>query len=222
MAQMSGRSAVFSQDVQDYLTGHSTPPDPVLAALAAETAQRFPDPSGMQIGADQGALMTILTRLTGARQAVEVGTFTGYSAICIARGLADGGRLTCCDVSEEWTSLAREHWQKAGLADRIELKLGPALDTLRALPADAVLDLSFIDADKGGYIGYWEQIVPRTRPGGLILADNTLSSGRVTDPASTEGTAQVMRAFNDHAAADDRVDLVLLPIGDGLTIARRR
>lgn len=222
MALMSGRSALFSQDVQDYLDAHSAPPDPVLTALAAETAGRFPGPSGMQIGPDQGALMTILTRLTGAVRAVEVGTFTGYSAICIARGLADGGRLTCCDVSEAWTSLAREYWQKAGLADRIELRLGPALDTLRALPAGTTLDLSFIDADKAGYIGYWEEIVPRTRPGGLILADNTLRGGQVADPGATEQPVEVMRAFNDHAAADERVDLVLLPIGDGLTVARRR
>jgi caffeoyl-CoA O-methyltransferase len=222
MAQMSRRSALFSPDLQDYLDAHSTPPDPVLSELAAETAERFPDAAGMQIGPDQGALMTMLARLTGASRAVEVGTFTGYSAICVARGLADGGKLTCCDVSEEWTSLARGYWQKAGLADRIELRLAPALDTLRALPADAGLDFAFIDADKAGYIGYWDEIVPRTRPGGLILADNTLSDGRVSDPASTQNVVRAIRAFNDHAAADGRVDLVLLPIGDGLTVARRR
>jgi predicted O-methyltransferase YrrM len=222
MARMSRRRALFSQDLQDYLDAHSTPPDAVLAELATETAERFGDAAGMQIGPDQGALMTMLTRLTGAQRAVEVGTFTGYSAICIARGLADGGRLTCCDVSEEWTSVARGYWQKAGLADRIELRLGPALDTLRALPADAAVDLAFIDADKAGYIGYWNEIVPRTRPGGLILADNTLQNGQVVDPASTQKAVEAIRAFNDHVAADDRVDQVLLPIGDGLTAARRR
>jgi caffeoyl-CoA O-methyltransferase len=227
MLQMTRRSHLFSQDLQDYLDAHGTPPDEVLTELAAETARRFPERARMQIGPDQGAFMTMLARLTGAVRAVEVGTFTGYSAICVARGLADGGRLTCCDVSEEWTSLARDYWQKAGLAGRIELRLGPALDTLRALPPAAELDLSFIDADKGGYIGYWEEIVPRTRRGGLILADNTLAAGRVADPAAHDAAGdapmvQAIRAFNDHVAADDRVEQVLLPIGDGLTVARRR
>jgi caffeoyl-CoA O-methyltransferase len=211
----------LSPDLQEYVVAHSTPRDAVLADLAAETARLFPDSAGMQIGPDQGTLMTQLTALTGARTAVEVGTFTGYSAICIARGLADGGRLTCCDVSEEWTSVARRYWQRAGVADRIELRLGPALDTLRALPAGPGLDLAFIDADKPGYVGYWEEIVPRTRPGGLILIDNTLSHGRVTDPAETAPAVQGIRDFNDHAVADPRVELVLLPIGDGLTLARR-
>src|ERR1700722_2827332 len=219
---MTGRSWHLSQDLQDYLIAHASPPDEVLDGLAAETARRFPGPSGMQIGPDQGALMTLLTRLTGVRSAVEVGTFTGYSAICIARGLAEGGKLTCCDVSEDWTSLAREYWQRAGLADRIELRLGPALDTLRALPPGPHLDLAFIDADKTGYVGYWDEIVPRIRPGGIILVDNTLQGGEVADPAVTSRQVTGMRAFNDHAAADARVDLVLLPVGDGLTLARRR
>jgi caffeoyl-CoA O-methyltransferase len=218
---MTGRSWHLSQGLQDYLIAHASPPDEVLTGLAAETARRFPGPSGMQIGPDQGALMTLLTRLTGVRSAVEVGTFTGYSAICIARGLAEGGKLTCCDVSEDWTALAREYWQRAGLADRIELRLGPALDTLRALPAGPHLDLAFIDADKTGYVGYWEEIVPRIRPGGIILVDNTLQGGEVADPAVTDSQVTGMRAFNDHAAADPRVDLVLLPVGDGLTLARR-
>jgi caffeoyl-CoA O-methyltransferase len=222
MLQMSRRSNLFSQDLQDYLDAHSTPPDEVLAELAAETARRFPDVAGMQIGPDQGAFMTMLARLAGAARAVEVGTFTGYSAICVARGLAAGGRLVCCDVSEEWTSLARAYWKRAAVDDRIELRLGPALDTLRALPAAAELDLAFIDADKSGYIGYWDEIVPRTRPGGLILADNTLSDGRVADPASSAPVVQAIRAFNDHVVADGRVEVVLLPIGDGLTVARRK
>jgi caffeoyl-CoA O-methyltransferase len=219
---MTGRSSHLSQELQDYLIAHASPPDEVLTGLAAETARRFPGPSGMQIGPDQGALMTLLTRLTGVRSAVEVGTFTGYSAICIARGLAEGGKLTCCDVSEDWTALAREYWQRAGLADRIELRLGPALDTLRALPPGPHLDLAFIDADKTGYVSYWDEIVPRIRPGGIILVDNTLQGGEVADPAATGPQVTGMRAFNDHAAADARVDLVLLPVGDGLTLARRR
>jgi len=151
-----------------------------------------------------------------------VGTFTGYSSICLARGLADGGRLLCCDVSEEWTSLARQYWEKAGMDDRIELRLGPGLDTLRALPAGPALDICFIDADKEGYIGYWDQLVPRTRPGGVILVDNTIFHNRVLDPADRSATVQAVRDFNDHALADSRVDLVLTPIGDGLTVARRR
>ncbi len=219
---MTGRSWHLSQGLQDYLIAHASPPDEVLADLAAETARRFPGPSGMQICPDQGALMTLLTQLTGVRAAVEVGTFTGYSSICIARGLADGGKLTCCDVSEDWTSLAREFWERAGVADRIELRLGPALDTLRALPPGPHLDLAFIDADKAGYVSYWDEIVPRIRPGGIILVDNTLQGGEVADPEVSSPQVIGMRAFNDHAAADRRVDLVLLPVGDGLTLARRR
>jgi caffeoyl-CoA O-methyltransferase len=222
MLRVSHRSQQLSDDLQDYLIAHSTPQDEVLAGLAAETARLFPGPAGMQIGPDQGAFMTMLARLTGVRNAVEVGTFTGYSAICLARGMAAGGRLTCCDVSEEWTSVARRYWRLAGVADRIELRLGPALDTLRALPATAHLDLAFIDADKGGYLGYWEEIVPRIRPGGTILADNTLSDGRVTDQADGNRVVQAIRAFNDHAVADRRVDVVLLPVGDGLTLARKK
>jgi caffeoyl-CoA O-methyltransferase len=152
---------------------------------------------------------------------IEVGTFTGYSSICLARGLAEGGRLICCDVSEEWTGIAREHWSKAGVEDLIDLRIGPALDTLRSLPADPVIDLAFIDADKPGYIGYWEELVPRTRPGGVLLIDNVFMSGRVIGPhPDTSGAA--IRAFNDHAAADERVELVMLSIADGLTFARKR
>jgi len=144
-----------------------------------------------------------------------------YSAICVARGLADGGKLICCDVSEEWTSVARRYWQRAGLADRIELRLGPAAQTLRALPAGASFDLAFIDADKTGYVEYWELIVPLVVPGGVILVDNTLSHGRVVDPTEQDDDVQGIRAFNDHARADARVELVLLPVSDGLTLARR-
>ena len=219
---MTGRSWHLSQELQDYLIAHASPPDEVLTSLAAETARRFPGPSGMQIGPDQGALMTLLTRLTGVRSAVEVGTFTGYSAICIARGLAEGGKLTCCDVSEEWTSVARRYWQLAGLEARIDLQLRPALETLRAWPAEEMFDLAFIDADKTGYVNYWNEVVPRIRSGGAILVDNTLSHGRVTDPQATGAQVAGIRDFNDHAAADDRVVLVLLPIGDGLTLARKR
>jgi caffeoyl-CoA O-methyltransferase len=219
---MTRRSEQLSQELQDYLATHSTQPDKVLSELAEETASRFPDAAGMQIGSDQGMFMTLLTRLIGARRALEIGTFTGYSSICIARGLANGGRLTCCDVSEEWTSVARTYWRLAGLENVIDLQLGPAAETLRALPASETFDLAFIDADKTGYVGYWDEVVPRIRPGGAILVDNTLSHGRVIDPSSTGAYVQGIRDFNDHAVADDRVELVLLPIGDGLTLARKR
>jgi caffeoyl-CoA O-methyltransferase len=219
---MSRRSEWLSPELGEYLAGHTTQPDSLLGKLAAETASEFPDAAGMQIGPDQGTFMTMLTRLSGARRALEIGTFTGYSSICIARGLADGGKLTCCDVSEEWTSVARRYWQQAGLEDRIELLLQPAVETLREMPASDSFDIAFIDADKGGYVSYWDEVVPRMRPGGLIMVDNTLFSGLVIDPASADANVQAIRVFNDHAAADDRVDIVLLPAGDGLTLARRR
>jgi len=215
----SGTEHVTRQ-VFDYVLSHSSPPDPLLAELRAETARRFPASAGLQIGPEQGTFMTLVSQLVAPRRAVEVGTFTGYSAICLARGLAPGGRLICCDISEEWTSVARRYWQDAGLADRIELRLGPALDTLRALPPGPDIDLAFIDAHKPEYVGYWEEIVPRTRPGGLILADNTLWDGEVVRPENE--TARLVAAFNDHVAADDRVEQVMLPVGDGLTLARRK
>jgi caffeoyl-CoA O-methyltransferase len=219
---MTRRSEQLSNELQDYLVAHSAAPDDVLRRLAAETASSFPDASGMQIGPDQGTFMTLLTQLAGARRALEIGTFTGYSSICIARGLAEDGKLTCCDVSEEWTSVARRYWQLAGLADRIELQLRPAVETLRAMPSEEMFDLAFIDADKTGYVSYWNEVVPRIRPGGLILVDNTLAHGGVVDPQASGGYVTGIREFNDHAAADDRVVLVLLPIGDGLTLARKK
>ena len=219
---MTRRSEWLSAELEDYVVSHSARPDDLLEQLAAETAASWPDAAGMQIGPEQGTLMTMLARLSGARRALEIGTFTGYSSICIARGLAEGGQLTCCDVSEEWTSVARRYWGMAGLSDRIDLRLGPAAETLGALPAGQEFDLAFIDADKGGYIGYWDDVVPRMRAGGLILVDNTLFSGQVADPANSRDVVAAIRAFNDHAAADDRVELVLLPVGDGLTLARKR
>jgi len=217
---MASGSEHLSPGLHDYLAGHSTPPDALLRELISETAGRFPDRTRMQIGQEQGTFMTMLAGLMGARHAVEVGTFTGYSSICLARGMTAGGRLICCDISEEWTSLARIYWQKAGLADRIELRLGPALDTLRALPAGPWLDLAFIDADRAGLTGYWEQLVPRLRPGGVVLVDNVLLHGRIFSP-EPDAEALAVRRFNEHALADDRVTLAMLPIADGLTVARR-
>jgi len=220
--EVTRRTEQLSQALHDYVVAHSTQPDAILADLAAETLRRFgEDDAGMQIGPEQGTFMTIVARLIGARSAVEVGTFTGYSAICLARGLGPGGHLLCCDVSAEWTSVARPYWQRAGLADRIELRLGPAAQTLRDLPADTVFDLAFIDADKTGYVQYWDLIVPMIRPGGVILVDNTLSHGRVVDLREQDDNVQGIRRFNGRASADHRVELVLLPIGDGLTLARK-
>ena len=217
---MASGSEHLSPGLHDYLAGHSTPPDALLRDLIAETAERFPGRARMQIGPQQGTFMTMLAGLMGARHAVEVGTLTGYSSICLARGMAADGRLICCDISPEWTSVARGYWQKAGLDGRIELRLGPALDTLRALPAGAWLDLAFIDADRAGLTGYWEEIVPRTRPGGVILVDNVLLHGRILGP-EPDAEALAVRRFNDHALADDRVTVAMLPIADGLTLARR-
>ncbi len=208
--------------VSDYLLAHCTPADELLRELAAETQAAFPDPAGMQVSPDEGQLLTMLTRLVGARHAVEVGVFTGYSSICIARGLAAGGRLLACDISEDWTSLARRYWQRAGLAEQIELRIAPALDTLRALPADPVIDLAFIDADKGSYPLYYEELVTRLRPGGLIVLDNVLQGGTVADPAYQGRSTVVMRRMNEIIASDDRVDSVMLPVRDGVTLARRR
>jgi caffeoyl-CoA O-methyltransferase len=218
---MASVSEHLRPGLYEYLAAHSSPADALLRDLAAETADRFPGDTVMQIGPEQGTFMTMLAGLMGARHAIEVGTFTGYSSICLARGLAPGGRLICCDVSEEWTSVARAYWQKAGLADRIELRLGPALGTLRALPGEPSFDLAFIDADKEGYIGYWDELVPRLRGGGVILVDNTFLHGRILD-RQPDDRAQAVRDFNDHALADGRVDLVMLSVGDGLTMARKR
>src|SRR5580765_8555188 len=158
------RSFPVTDVVRSYAVAHgSWRPDSVVHELQAETA-KLGDVAGMQIGDDQGQLLTLLARLTGARRAVEVGTFTGYSSMCIARGLAEGGTLLCCDVSAEWTEVGRRAWAAAGLADRIELRIGPALETLRSLPAAADIDRVFIDADKSGYAAYWAELVPRVRP----------------------------------------------------------
>lgn len=219
---MSPKSFLLDEALHRYLVEHSLPLDDVLLALISET-EALGGVSGMQIAPEQGAFLTVLTAALGVRAAVEVGTFTGYSALCIARGLADGGTLTCCDVSEEWTAIARRYWKTAGVADRIELRLGPASATLRELSGEAVLDLAFIDADKRGYRDYAEQLIPRLRRGGLLLVDNVLWSGRVLDAdADDEPDAAHIRAFNDWLAGNDAMESVMLPIADGLTMARKR
>jgi len=211
----------ITQQLNDYVRAHSTQPDEVQQALIEETARATGRAVTMQISPDEGLFLTFITRLVGVRNAVEVGTFTGYSSLAIARGLADGGKLLCCDVSEEWTAIARAHWEKAGVADRIDLRIAPAIETLRALPDEPHLDLAFIDADKESYVDYWDALIPRIRPGGVLLVDNTLWSGRVIDPSPDE-TTQAIIDFNAHAAADDRVDLVVLTLSDGVTMAVKK
>jgi len=218
---MSRMTEHLTPELHAYLVAHGTPPDEVQRDLIAET-DALGGIASMQIAPEQGAFMTLLARMLNARFAVEVGTFTGYSSLCIARGLAEAGRLLCCDVSEKWTSVARRYWERAGVADRIELRLAPALDTLCGLPREPTVDLAFIDADKGGYIAYWEELVPRMRPGGVLLVDNVLWSGKVADPDYDDEDTRYIRDFNDHVAADERVETVMLPIADGLTFARKR
>ncbi|MGH9229323.1 MAG: O-methyltransferase [Acidimicrobiales bacterium] len=215
------RALRVTGELVDYAVAHgSWPEDPVLSDLRDETTALGPV-AGMQIGPDQGQLLTLFARLVGAKRAVELGTFTGYSSLCIARGLATDGTLLCCDVNAEWTAMARKAWERAGVAERIELRIAPAIETLRSLPTVPTVDLAFVDADKGGYWDYWDELVPRVRSGGVLLADNVLWSGRVADDDGDEDT-RAIREFNDRVAVDDRVDVVVLPAFDGLTIALRR
>ena len=194
------KSFFLSGPIHEYLVAHGSPPDEVQQELIARTAA-LGDISGMQIAPEQGAFMTLLTRLLDVRFAVEVGTFTGYSAVCIARGLAPGGRLLCCDVSEEWTAIGREAWARAGIEDRIELRIAPAIETLRALAAEPAIDLAFVDADKPMYREYAEELLARMRPGGVLLVDNVLWSGTVVDPTVTDDNTRAIRDFNDWLAA---------------------
>ena len=220
MNDMSRKTEHLSDELHAYILDHGARPDQVQEALIEETAT-LGGVAQMQIAPEQGAFMEMLARILDTQFAVEVGTFTGYSAMSIARGLAPGGRLLCCDVSEEWTDIARRYWKQAGVSDRIELRIGPAIDTLKALPTDPEIDLAFVDADKGGYIGYWEELVPRMRSGGVLLIDNVFAGGRVVEDPPGDETARDIKAFNAHAAEDPRVDLIMLPIADGLTLARK-
>ncbi|GAB2600272.1 class I SAM-dependent methyltransferase [Streptomyces capparidis] len=202
-----------------YVMEHNEPLDEHQRALIERT-RALGDVAGLQISPVQAPVLAFLVRLTGARRIVEVGTFTGFSALTMARAMPADGRLLACDISEEWTAIAREAWRAAGVEDRVELRLGPAADTLRALPEEPWIDLAFLDADKPGYIAYWEELVPRMRPGGLIVSDNVLYHGEVTD-AEPGATARAVREFNAHVRADTRADSLLLPIADGLTVSRR-
>ncbi|TDC41746.1 O-methyltransferase [Micromonospora sp. KC213] len=215
---MTTKPLPLTPELHAYLVAHGSAPDEVVRDLAEETLAALPGDAVMQVAPEQASFLTFLTRALGVRQAVEVGTFTGLSSLAIARGLPDDGRLTCFDISEEYTGVARRYWERAGVAGRIELRIGPAGKRLRELPLQRHLDLAFIDADKIGYPIYWDELVPRMRPGAVIVVDNTLRGGRVLAPRDAADRA--IAAFNDQVLADVRVETVMLPIADGVTLAR--
>ena len=220
---MTPRSFLLTPELHDYVRASSEAPDAVAADLLAETAamaERGEAPATFQIAPEQGALMQLLTRALRVRQAIEIGTFTGFSALCIARGLPEDGSLICLDRSVEWTTVARRYWERAGLADRIHLRLGDALSTLRSLPGAETFDLAFVDADKTGYSAYVDELYGRMTPNGVVLLDNTLRAGRVLAPESDDDHALV--ALNAALAKDPRWETVLLPMADGLTMLRKR
>jgi caffeoyl-CoA O-methyltransferase len=212
-----GTQVQVTEELHDYMVAHGTSLDEIAADLVAET-QQLGEVSRMLTTADQAALLTMLTRLISARRAVEIGTFTGFSALAISRGLPDDGQLICLDASEEWTSIGQRYWERAGVSSKIELRIGDGHELAAAL--DGSFDLAFVDAEKPGYIDYFEQLVPKIRPNGLLLFDNTLAGGRVV--GEHEDDPLDRKEFNAHVAQDDRVDVVMLGIGDGLTLVRKR
>jgi caffeoyl-CoA O-methyltransferase len=211
------------EELHAYLVEHGARQDAVLRRVQAETAA-MGDIAAMQIAPDQGALMTMLCQILGAREAIELGTFTGYSAICIARGLAPGGRLLACEISDEYARTAARNANEAGVGERIDIRVGPAIETLRALPAEPTFDFGFIDADKEGYPAYYEELLTRTRPGGLVLVDNILGGGAVVgdERGFSEQSLTAIRELNDRIRDDDRVDVAMVGIADGIAIARKR
>ena len=222
---MSRRTIQMTDTLHDYMLANSLREAPILARLRRETEEAVGSAAQMQISPEQGQFMALMVRLTGAREILEVGTFTGYSALCMASALPDDGHLIACDTSAEWTAIARRFWSEAGVAERIDLRLAPAADTLsdlRESERDSSFDLAFIDADKTNYMAYYEQSLALLRPGGLIMIDNVLWGGSVADEANTKDDTVALRALNAHVHGDQRVDSSLLPIGDGLTLARKR
>lgn len=219
---MHSKFTSMNDSLYAYLLAHGHNQDPLLQELIEETEQALGGLALMQIAPEQGTLMNLLTRTLAVKSAIEIGTFTGYSAICVARGLAPGGRLICCDVNEEWTGIAKRYFTKAGVADRIDLRIAPALDTLAALPADLMFDLAFIDADKVSYQKYYEALVPRMRENGLILFDNVLWMGMVADTSDNGAETVALRQLNDMVIKDPRVQAVMVSISDGLTIVRKK
>jgi caffeoyl-CoA O-methyltransferase len=220
---MTPRSFLLTPELADYVRASSEAPDEVAADLLAETAaiaERGEAPATFQIAPEQGAFMQLLTRALGARHAIEIGTFTGFSALCIARGLPDDGSLLCLDRNAEWTAVAQRYWERAGLAERIELRLGDALPTLWSLPEEPTFDLAFVDADKAAYPSYVDALYARMRPNGVVLLDNTLRTGKVLHPDTDEN--HVLAVMNAALAVDPRWETVLLPMADGLTMLRKR
>lgn len=220
---MSPRSIGLSDDLYAYLLEVSLRELPLLARLRAETAELYG--VQMQISPEQGQFMALLAELTGARRVLEIGTYTGYSALVVALALPEDGRVVTCDVDEDYTRVARRYWAEAGVAGRVDLRLAPAIRTLDGLIAEGAredFDFAFIDADKENYEGYYERCLALVRPGGLIAVDNVLWSGRVADAQADDADTRAIRAFNARLHTDERVSLSLVPIGDGLTLARRR
>ena len=220
---MTPRSFLLTQELSDYVRAGSEAPDELAAALVAETAElaaRGEAPPTFQIALEQGAFLQLLVRALGVRRAIEIGTFTGFSALCIARGLPGDGSLLCLDRNAEWTAVARRYWERAGLDHMIELRLGDALPTLQELPPEETFDLAFVDADKTGYPAYVAELYPRMRINGVVLLDNTLRGGRVLAPESDDDRAVVQ--LNADLVADPRWETVLLPLADGLTMLRKR
>jgi len=221
VADSSSKGVAVTPELREYLLDHSVAGSPARDALVVATREVMGDWAIMQIAEEQGPFLTWLARLLGARRAVEVGTFTGLSAMCIAEGLTDDGHLTCFDINDEFVSVGRPYWAQAGLADRIDVVIGPAAETLAEFTTDEPLDLAFLDADKGGYLTYYELLVPLLRPGGVVVFDNSLYFGEVVKDSSDPDVVAI-KAVNDHVAADPRVDTVLLNVGDGLLMARKR
>lgn len=215
---MAGRAPFLPEKIARYIHEHSVREPQILRELRAATAS-VPY-SGMQIGADQGQFMALLVQAIGARNCLEIGTYTGYSALAVALALPADGRVICCDISEEWTAIARRFWDKAGVAHKIELRLGPALETLKELKGP--YDFAFIDADKGNYANYYEACLQLVRRGGIIAVDNTLWSGWVADAKRRDDDTRALRAFNDKLHRDERVSVSLLSLGDGVTLALKR
>lgn len=218
---MADKGIPMTDELRAYLLAHSLPRSEVHAELVAATRQAMGDLSIMQIAEEQGPFMTFLTRLVGAHRAVEVGTFTGLSALCIAEGLPADGHLTCFDISDEYVAVGRPYWERAGVGDRIDVVIGPAVETLAAWEPDGPVDLAFIDADKVSYGRYYERLLELLRPGGLVVFDNSLYFGAVLEDRDDDNI-RAIQAVNDAVAADDRVDAVLLNVGDGLLLARKR
>ena len=222
---MAGKGITMTDELRRYLVAHSDPPrSDVHRRLVEHTSELLGDLSIMQVAEEQGPWLTFTTRMLGVRNAVEVGTFTGYSALCIAEGLPPDGRLRCFDLEAEWVDVGRPYWEEAGVADRIEVSIGPASEGLAALPEGEWIDLAFIDADKENYLAYYEELLPRMVPGGLVVADNALWSATVLEVGSEDPdpSREAIVAYNRAVAADDRVDALLLNVGDGLMLARKR